>query len=90
MHVNVTFEIGYYNFLFSDKIFLVFKFNLRRKENGKKKKEKNIFNLKLEQESLAIFAYFFYQTEGMCFIPKTDNDAIHLSKDVLGVLQVGF
>lgn len=62
----------------------------RRKENGKKKKVKNIFNLKLEQESLAIFAYFFYQTEGMCFIPKTDNDAIHLSKDVLGVLQVGF
>lgn len=58
---------------------------------GKRKKAKNIFNLKLEQESLAIFAYFFfYQTEGMCFIPKTDNDAIHLSKDVLGVLQVGF
>lgn len=40
MHVNVTFEIGFYYFLFSDKIFLVFKFNLVLQGGRKWEKEK--------------------------------------------------
>lgn len=93
MHVNVTFEIGYYNFLFSDKIFLVFKFNWvlqGGRKMGKRKKRKIFLILNWNKKVLLSLHIFFYQTEGMCFIPKTDNDAIHLSKDVLGMLQVGF
>lgn len=56
---------------------------------GKRKKRK-IFLILNWNKKVLLSLHIFYQTEGMCFIPKTDNDAIHLSKDVLGMLQVGF
>lgn len=56
---------------------------------GKRKKRK-IFLILNWSKKVLLSLHIFYQTEGMCFIPKTDNDTIHLSKDVLGMLQVGF